>query len=276
MARVEPPIEALRQKCSQYSDLHTVQLFDAHLHSSQLLATPLATGVLVKFRELWLVITASHVLDSPQVKERGLYVITNGGGGVLVDLGDFSFTRTGFAGDRISDDDIDLAIVFLDESIAHRLTAAKYQFVEFAEAIPPIKGLSYSSLFFVHGYPVEMTDASHRKKHIFRTSLAVFLPRYDQTRGMWPPIFKDAHIDLDYEMDLVVSQLETGRTLSLPHPSGFSGCGLWHVAVPVNEATFDEVSVTLAGIVHRFNEALHVSPVTSKCTTSGRIKVHHP
>jgi hypothetical protein len=262
MARVEPPTDELRQKCGQYTDLHTVQLFDAHLQSSQLVAVPLATGVLVKFRDLWLVITASHVLDSPQVRERGLYVLTNGGSGVLVDLGDFSFTRTATAGDRVSDDDIDLALIILEESVADRLVAAKYQFVALTETAPTVEGVRYSSHFFVHGFPVELTDVSLRKQHIYRTSLAVFLTRYDQTRGAWPPIYENAHIDLDYEMDLVVSKLETGKPLSLPHPSGFSGCGLWHVAVPDNETNFDEVAVTLVGIVHRFNEPLHVLRAT--------------
>ncbi len=239
-----------------------MQLFDLHRQSANLFAHPLATGVFVKHGGQALLITASHVLDSPQVQERGLYVVAQGGG--LIDLGDFSFTRSGSSGDRVKDDDIDLAILFLEENVSGRLrTAAGYEFVELAEIDASVaEQPAHTSLFFVHGYPLDLTDVSRRKGHVSRTSLAVFLSRYDQSRGVWPPIFDGAHVDLDYEMDLVVSQLETGQSLTLPHPSGFSGCGLWHVAVPGENHLPDEVSVTLVGIVHRFNEGLGVLRAT--------------
>jgi hypothetical protein len=50
-------------------------------------------------------------------------------------------------------------------------------------------------------------------------------------------------------------------TIALPEPQGFSGCGVWHLALGTN-ATFPESALVLGGIVHRYNSELMVIRAT--------------
>lgn len=252
----------LRALCTAFTNQRTAQLFDAHRRSSSLIPRALATGVFVTYRGRWMLFTASHVLDSPEVQERGLYAMSDGHG--LIDLGDFSFVRTGSQGDRVTDDDMDLAILFLDEDVARTLqTIGGFAFTELVElTASPVAGPGSSSHYLIHGYPLELVDLSDRKRHVTRTSLAVFLSRYDEERGVWPEIYDDAHLDLDYEPGLIAEQFEQEEGLELPHPSGFSGCGLWQVSIPEGASGDGDVAILLAGIVHRFNGRLNVLRAT--------------
>lgn len=242
--------ERFRQACSKCTSAMTVQLFDRHLVGpgvAQMKA--LATGVLVQHENQNLLITASHVLDSPQVQRHGAYVLHDQAG--FIDLGEFSFVRTHSTGDRLADDPIDIAVLYLEQPVV--------------QALRDVGGLDFATLqivdgggpvvpcwHFIHGFPLGLTKP-YSDQIITRVSLACFLPLAGG--GGWGSDFPAAHLDLEYDRDLVARIVDSEDELSLPSPEGFSGCGIWRARIPTEGDPVDTIQIALAGIVHRFHSA---------------------
>jgi len=253
---------SLLERCVAYTHRRTIQIFDLH-HGigSSLRPKPLGTGVLATYRGTEMVLTASHILDSPQVQERGAFTIADGGK-QMIDLGEFSFVRTASGGDRLSDDDVDLAALFLDPDASARLRAGgAFEFTPIEEVVGE-RSAPANVRHFIHGYPLALSVNRPAEKLVQRTSLALFLSPYDGTRGDWPTSGSSIHIDFDYQPALVAPTTSGTGTVALPEPQGFSGCGIWHLASPDAASTFEDSALVLGGIVHRFNSKLKVVRAT--------------
>ncbi|MCQ1549854.1 MAG: hypothetical protein NOF05_13790 [Candidatus Accumulibacter phosphatis] len=217
----------------------------------------LATGVLLSHGGHDMVVTASHVLDSPDVQRQGAYILHDRVG--FIDLGDFSFIRTDSAGDRIVDDALDIAVLFLEPGVAQTLrNAGDFEFATLS--VTDDEGLSVPCAHFIHGFPLALTRPG--EESIARVSLACFLPLATDTEGCWKSDFPEAHLDLEYNRDLLARVAGTGDGLSLPTPEGFSGCGIWRVPLPGDGAVPTQVQAALVGIVHRFNPSTNTIRAT--------------
>jgi hypothetical protein len=250
-------LEQLRLACCNYTVKMTVQLFDRHSKTFKRHAMKaLATGVLLEYQGQHVLVTASHVLDSAAVQNQGLYVLHDQTG--FIDLGEFSFVRTSSSGDRLADDDLDLAVLFLEPAIAQRLRITGG--FEFTTLLPvESEGPHLSCLHFIHGFPVGLTKPKG-SQHIERVSLAIFLSQPSEPNGSWDSTFPDSHFDLQYAVHYVAALDGSAAVLKLPPPHGFSGCGVWRVGLHPGLA--ETPPIALIGIVHRFNGATGVLRAT--------------
>ncbi len=170
------------------------------------------------------------------------------------DLGEFTFVRTASKGDRLLDDTIDLAVLFLEPAVGEHLRSAGG--FEFAQVVPAEgEGPIQSSWHFIHGFPVGLTKPVSNQR-VERVSLACFLPLADNSNGEWESDFPDTHLDLGYDPALAARIAGSNATLLLPSPEGFSGCGIWRVHASQDAVTDEAVAISLVGIVHRFNSGL--------------------
>lgn len=245
-------LERFRQACSTLTNAMTVQLFDRQLDAAGVARMEaLATGVLVQYDTHHMVVTASHVLDSPAVQRQGAYVLHDQAG--FIDLGEFSFVRTDSAGDRIVDDHLDIAVLFLEKDVVEKLRhAGGWDFAALTSVDD--EGPAVPCWHLIHGFPVGLTKPTGGNS-IERVSLAYFLPLASGSDSNWASDFPDAHLDLEYKLDWAARIVGTDTALALPSPEGFSGCGIWRVRVPEDLRRDDGIQVALAGVVHRFNAA---------------------
>lgn len=208
----------------------------------------LATGVLLSHGGHDMLLTASHVLDSPEVQRHGAYVLHDRTG--FIDLGDFSFVRTDSAGDRLVDDALDIAAMFIEPGVAQKLRdVGGFEFATLSLA--DCEGPRLPCSHFIHGFPVGLTTPGAQS--IERVSLACFLPLASDADGGWESDFPSAHLDLEYDRELLARVIGSDDAFSLPSPEGFSGCGIWRVPLPAGGAAATEIQAALVGIVHRFN-----------------------
>ena len=244
--------EQFLQACSKCTSAMTVQLFDRHLVAPGVARMEaLATGVLVQHAGQHLLVTASHVLDSPQVQHQGAYVLHDQAG--FIDLGEFSFVRTGSAGDRLADDAVDIAVLFLEPPVVQALRDAggfDFAMLQIVDGDGPVVPCRH----FIHGFPLGLTKPGSDQT-IRRVSLACFLPLARRTGGSWESDFPAAHLDLEYDRGLMARIVDSSDELPLPSPEGFSGCGIWRARIPTEDDPVDTVQIALAGIVHRFHAA---------------------
>ena len=247
---------ARRLACSSRASAVTLQLFE--VRQSRQIRTPmtLGTGVFAQYEGQDMVLTASHVLDSEHVQRFGLYVGHRVHG--FLDLGDFSFIRTGSEADRLTDDDLDVAAILLEPEIANRLRdGGVFESVTLPSSdLPEASVLPY--VHFIHGFPVNLSATSRKGQHLEPTSISCFLPLHDEANGSWETRFSDSKIDFEYVPRTVIDLDGLDRRLPLPEPHGFSGCGVWQVSFRDDSAP----QMRLVGIVHRFNRAIGVLRAT--------------
>ena len=247
---------AWRLACSNRASKVTVQLFD--VRQTRQIRTPmtLGTGVFAQYEGQDIILTASHVLDSEYVQKFGLYVGHRAHG--FLDLGDFSFVRTGSEADRLTDDDLDLAAILLEPEIANQLR----QGGAFESVTLPYPDFTvepaHSYVHFIHGFPIDLSAISRKGQHFEPTSISCFLPLHDEANGTWSTRFADSKIDFEYTPKTIIDLDGLDGRLPLPAPHGLSGCGVWRVLSRDDSAP----QVQLVGIVHRFNRALGILRAT--------------
>ena len=257
------PPATLRLAYSRYASTMTVQLFDVHprlLNRRVLVPTPLATAVLVQSDERHVILTAAHVLDSDLVQKYGLFLGHPRLG--FVDLGDFTFVRTASNGSRVTDDDVDVAVLFLDEGIAARIKeGGSLQFTPLLEA-ESTDILEAPGAHFIHGFPVSLTERAKGGVHLAPTAISCFLTVKKESTGTWAATFGESTLDFHYYPELITSLDGADQSIALPEPHGLSGCGVWKVKVPHHPVAEVSAVVQLAGIVHRFNRELQLIRAT--------------
>ncbi|MEE9339462.1 MAG: hypothetical protein V3U87_15415 [Methylococcaceae bacterium] len=252
------PPEATRLIYSNYANQMTVQLFDVHPrfpYSQTLIPNPLATGVLAQYNNEYIIITASHVLDSQDVEKYGMYI---GGINSFIDLGEFSFVRTSYNNSRVVDDDVDIAVIILETEVVKKIHLSGYIFTKsIAAKTEGENDFSYPCAHFIHGFPINLT--SKRDQHYEPVSLSCFLPVYDGTKSNWASKFNDKHIDFEYFPKEKVGLDGKDLSLNLPEPHGYSGCGVWRVPLSSEYSENSEgITMVLVGIIHRFNRSINV------------------
>jgi hypothetical protein len=257
------PPETLRLAYSKYAGTMTVQLFDVRprlLNRHVLVPTPLSTGVLVQSDKRDIILTAAHVLDSERVQRYGLFLGHPALG--FVDLGDFSFVRTASNGNRVTDDDVDVAVLFIDQGTAARIReGGLFQFIPMLES-ESTDIFDAPGSYFIHGFPVSLTERADRGSHLTPTAISCFLTMKKESTGEWAATFGESTMDFLYYPELVASLDGAGQMITLPEPHGFSGCGVWKVKVQRDAIAEVSAVVQLAGIVHRFNRELQLIRAT--------------
>jgi hypothetical protein len=215
---------------------------------------PLGTGVHIQSGGHGMILTASHVLDSEYVQKYGLFAGHSALG--FIDLGDFSFVRTASDGDRLTDDDVDVAAVLLTPAITEQLRHNDIFKPWSLISADNLHRHSDRSTYLIHGFAVDLTEVLEGGRHIKPASLSGFLPLQSDANDAWPARFPDSKLDFQYSPQTVTILDGTRRTLNLPEPHGLSGCGVWQV-FPADESSSNvELPMNLVAIVHRFNRAL--------------------